>query len=689
MSSVFYFIIASGILQIALALFIAFKAGNLRDAARSNLKFRLKLFEAAFFLYALRTFLHVLSGSGVSDELGEISHVPHINLLLGHAFETVVFVLIGTIGLLYFLDNKYHENIKKTSWATLGILSLIILYLLISHSLALFGLINVGPLVHSDNLFIIFHSFQIILILSVTAVILKKLFDNHASLNPLKLHEKYPLGFGVFILTVANLIHLHSLVLSQSLMITLEITEEALALIALIIISSMMWKTSRLERFALETLPDSVDLVVSLNNTLKHAYFGFYSLESGVKDFMYTKLLEKSHLNDIMIEGGIGIDRSQFLKTQSEDPKFPVNIARGMMEYFEKNPQMLDKELLKFLIDYLTILGRRYKHDVPTLRALWVALSSIVKETELVKSNSFIKLSDWNPASNFSYFEKSQGTGLSNLDRITGMINSKSLVLNLRSAEVDKKRLFYPFIGVNISNWKTIIYVASDELSDVVSELKLDKYLDESRIFLVGLTHGLQADTPKKGHYLIEESTKDLLNLFEELIRDHPLRSLNFVIDLNPLILREKPEDLHIFIKGLKKLLLEGNILFYATATDKMDPIKLDLIKENSDLVIHHNIVEGDLISVITKGDFMKKPKAIRKELFDILVFVEKENAAGKKVNIAGIIKYVGVTAITMRKRINELLNQDLLEVDKVGRSKFLFVSSRGKEILYSNEKSK
>jgi hypothetical protein len=346
MTSVFFFIVFLGLLQIVLSLFITSKVDNLRDVARLDEKFRLKLFESAFFLYALRTFLHVLSGSGVSGGLGEVS------LLLGHVLESVVFVLIGTIGLLYFLDNKHHENIKKASWATLGILSLIIIYLFISQSLALFGLINVDPILHSDNLFVFFHSFQIILILIIAAIILKKLKDNHASLNPFELYKKYPLGVAVFILTIANVLHLHSLLLTQSLMISLELTEEVLALTALIIISSMMAKTSKIDRFSQETLVESEDLEGALNNLLRCAHFGFFSLVRGVKDFKYTKFLEKSHLIDIVNEGGIGIDRSRFLERVSEDPEFSLLIGKGTMDYFEKNPQMLDEELLICLIAY-------------------------------------------------------------------------------------------------------------------------------------------------------------------------------------------------------------------------------------------------------------------------------------------------------------------------------------------------
>jgi predicted transcriptional regulator len=690
MSFVFYFIVFSGLLQIAMALFIAFIAGDLRDEAQSRpLKFRLKLFEAAFFLYALRTFLHVLSGSGVSDDLSEVSHLPHINLLLGHAFESIVFVLIGTIGLLYFVDNKYHKSIKKASWGTLGILSLIIIYLLTAHALALLGLIAAEPLAHSDNLFVSFHSFQIILIVAVTAIIMKKLIDNRATLNPFRLHEKYPFGFGVIILTLANLIHLHSLILTRSLMITLEITEETLALLALIIISSMMWKTFNKDRFAQETLVESDDLVVSLNNVLKHAYFGYYSLEIGVVDFMFNNLLEKSHLSDVAIEGGIGIDRSRFLKKVSEDPKFLLHVATGLLDYFEKNKQMLDKEQLDFLIDYLAISVARHKYDVSTLRSLWITLSNIMKTTEIVGSSKLMKLSGWNPASNFAYFENTHPTGLSNLDRITGGIVSKSFVLNLRNAEISKESLFYPFIGINLSHWRTIIYVTPDELSDVVSKLKLEKYLDEGRITLVGLTHGKQKDGLGKGLYHIEESTKALLSLLEELISEHPHRAIIFVIDLNPFIIREKPEDLHLLIRALKKIILKGNISIYSTATDKMDSIKLDLIEDNSNLVIRHEIEEGNIISILAKTEFRKKPLALRQELGDILVFVEKENTSGRKVNITGIMKYIGITAVTVRKRIKELLDEDLLEVDKVGRTKFLSVSNKGKEFLYSRENRK
>jgi predicted transcriptional regulator len=183
----------------------------------------------------------------------------------------------------------------------------------------------------------------------------------------------------------------------------------------------------------------------------------------------------------------------------------------------------------------------------------------------------------------------------------------------------------------------------------------------------------------------MEESTKTLLGFLENSIREYPLSSILVLIDLNPLMIRESPEDVHFFVRGLKKMSHDGNITIYSTATENMEPVKLDLIEEGAELVMRHSVVDGAIVSLVAKSDFKVEPMTLRKELYDILVYVGRENALGRNVNISDIMANFHITAVTARKRVREMLELGFVDIEKVGRAKYIGATDKGKEFLFQH----
>jgi len=72
--------------------------------------------------------------------------------------------------------------------------------------------------------------------------------------------------------------------------------------------------------------------------------------------------------------------------------------------------------------------------------------------------------------------------------------------------------------------------------------------------------------------------------------------------------------------------------------------------------------------------------------LYDLFIFIFKENENSSLVSHKTICDHFGIVKVTAHKRIESLLKKGLIISRKRGRSKFLYVTDKGKELLHQRK---
>ena len=72
--------------------------------------------------------------------------------------------------------------------------------------------------------------------------------------------------------------------------------------------------------------------------------------------------------------------------------------------------------------------------------------------------------------------------------------------------------------------------------------------------------------------------------------------------------------------------------------------------------------------------------------LYDILEYVLKENEKNRLISQRNICSHVEISKVTAQKRINNLIKKELIISRKRGRSKYLHVTDKGKELLHRSK---
>ena len=72
--------------------------------------------------------------------------------------------------------------------------------------------------------------------------------------------------------------------------------------------------------------------------------------------------------------------------------------------------------------------------------------------------------------------------------------------------------------------------------------------------------------------------------------------------------------------------------------------------------------------------------------MYDLLGFIFKENEKNSLVSQRNICNHFGIAKVTAQKRIEDLLNKGLVISRKRGRSKFLHMTDKGKELLHQRK---
>jgi DNA-binding MarR family transcriptional regulator len=117
---------------------------------------------------------------------------------------------------------------------------------------------------------------------------------------------------------------------------------------------------------------------------------------------------------------------------------------------------------------------------------------------------------------------------------------------------------------------------------------------------------------------------------------------------------------------------------------------KINEIIRNRDaiLLLHINPknITDEKISILNEEFYeysiKKSDITIDKDLYDILEFIELKNKNNIIVSYKEIGLNFGISKITVSKKIDILVNMDLVETIKSGRAKILHLTDKGKDLI-------
>lgn len=682
-----------GLFQIGLCLAIAGTCYGLYNRSPyESARYRLKIFGAAFILYAVKISLRLY--------VPEDSPLyPSLTLFLQHSLGVIFFILLGAVGLLYFVEPSKKKQVKKVSYFL--ILTLILFDLIY----VAYTIVDPTALRHTLALSKAMHVYQIMVLVFVTAVILRKITrQSHPGI--LLLPKKYPFGFGVVLLMLADVGHILNLTIFQG-MVELSLLEYILTTISLMIITWKVYDLSKEPKPSEAEVRSPRDEVSTIDNVLRQVYYGLSYIDVGERDIVFNDFLEKTGLKKVFDRKNVGIDPEKLRATLEENPDFLFEVAEGMLEYFKENPQSISELQTFYLTEYLSMLysltekksrscpvcGKpsctlyssfRLKKKEGHVRygKLWRMLSEAYKKESPRYFRHFDKLRDWGSLATNAFFESEHYIGSKSVDdRVK--IPAKGFALSIRNAEIDKKIIFQPMIMKNLVEGRNVIYVSSEPLEKIQADFNILKdAVYDDRLIIVSLsskTAGLEEVS--KNCYRIRDSTTSLLNHLENFIQSFPLSSVIVAIDLNPLVIKETPKDIHNFITELMEAAFLRNLTIFASISGNMNPVSMDILEDGADVILRHSLLDGEVITTVLKPSLGERT-VLKKELYELLQYVNEENSKGREPNFNDVKEKLKITSVTTRRRINELVRRNMLMVKKRGRSKTLRMTSKGRETL-------
>jgi predicted transcriptional regulator len=684
-----------GLLQILLCIVIA-RSSYLSYSRSISVaaKYRMMIFGIAFVVYALKITLRLHHPETTPLE-------PSLIMFLQHSLGVIFFILLGTIGLLYFVKTGLRERVKIASYLLVGIILLFDL-LYIAYAAA-------NPLVlkYSLDLSKVLHIIQILVLVFVTAVILRRI-TKVGQPRVLTLPLKYPFGFGVVLLMLADLGHILNLTILKGVM-ELILIEYALTTFSLGIITWKVHEISKVPPLIREQEELSKDEVAIIDNILRQVYYGLSYIDVGERDLVFANFLEKTRLKAVFDRENVGIKGEKVHELISENPDFLFDVAMGMLSYFKENPQSIGELQTHYLTEYLRMLhsltevknkracpvcnsescylyshyNRRERVGHARYAELWRRLSEAYGDEAHKYLHHLEKLQDWGVIATNAFFETRHSTGSRDLDERVGKIPSRGLVLYIRDARIDKKRIFKPMILKNLGEWRNIVYVSSDPIEKMLMDYgTLEDCVSEGRLTLVSLSSKVEEiENPYPGCYRVNESTSGLLEYIIYILQKSPLSSIIFAVDLNPLVIRESPKDVHGFFTDMMETFFQKNVTIFASISGNMNPVSMDILEDKADVIIRFSLTNGEVVTTVSKPSLKDRKITLRKELYELLRFVNDENNQGREPNYNDVKTEFEITSVTARKWINELIRKGMLESRKVGRSKTLRVTDKGREV--------
>lgn len=159
---------------------------------------------------------------------------------------------------------------------------------------------------------------------------------------------------------------------------------------------------------------------------------------------------------------------------------------------------------------------------------------------------------------------------------------------------------------------------------------------------------------------------EELINLIKEFLQKKK----------NPVILIEGIEYLfHMYdFKDVYSVLCEISDLIYESKSNLFIHLHKALLSERILRILLHefNVIPSDSLDNIH----------LDTHLFEILHYIQDETSWNKIVNYSRIVRHFGLSKVTAQRRIEMLLDEDLIFFKSKGRSKYLYLTRKGEQLL-------
>jgi PAS domain S-box-containing protein len=302
--------------------------------------------------------------------------------------------------------------------------------------------------------------------------------------------------------------------------------------------------------------------------------------------------------------------------------------------------------------------------------------------------------------------------------RKIGLFEYKSEINNFMDSIINKKPINLREINIKTAyDTEITLSISPSIIKDELDNIK--------EIILICKDITQQRDIRKKLHqghsYILDDiSIENAIKIFYDIIEDK--KGIYIGRQLDEKVLRyKKPKNIQIFKlsskkddeffsidnlenleriieKNIKKqqiIILLDRIDFLISIFTFEEIVKSfykinDLVKKyNSILIIRINsqfLNEKQLSILYEEFEKLQIEEItdiyLRDDLFEILQYVNNENNLNINVTYGNIGKMFNISKVTVKKRIDSLIKNDLLYSRKIGKTKLLFLTDLGKKLL-------
>lgn len=639
-----------------------------------EVRFRLSFLIAAFAAFFVALLFHVAATRGF---------MYGVSVFYEHVFGIVFFTLLGSTGLLHFLEKKYQGMVAKATYAFVGLL-LLLTTAVQGYAVSRGAIYQLGV-----REIILSHVLQLIILLLVTGIILRRIMVTHSYLTPLTLHRRYPFGIAAVLMMFAVAAHIGSITISPPPAHLVSFSESALVLPALVIIASYivfsyrsqigLYAEVHMETCDCEYCMERLEyrrvwgLVEALNHVVRQVYYTPVDVGIGAREVLFSEFLNSTGLAPLFSKNRMELRKEKFLTIPDKYERLYI-ISKNILKFFAAHRELVNEAQLYHLVNFLDSLYAHRGSRSLDFKYHWIMLSKISSILGAEAREHIERLSSWDVETTFSYFERLHPAGIPALDEFLGGLKTHQFLLNV-SHEVSRYRIMDPIIKNALSSWKNVIYVAADPVAKILRDFKEEQaFLREGRLRIITLMKG---EKPAEG---IEFSSFDeLITRVRKCVHDFPNCTVFLVMDLNPIIISCSASGLHSFIKELTALRFEERMVVCALVTKNIPPLSMDILREEADIVVVHRGVNGEHVAEVVKPE-QRFGEPLEKDLFEVLRQVYDENNRGRKPSITDISKAVSITPKTARKRIDSLRKMGLLDIEKSGRYRVVRLTDRGRQ---------
>ncbi len=646
-----------------------------------EVRFRLSFLIAAFSAFFVALLFHAAATRG---------YMPAVTLFYEHIFGIVFFALLGSTGLLHFLEKKYQRLVANATYAFVGF----VLAASLAVQIYAFSIGETYSL--GTREIVLSHVLQISILLLVTGIILRRIMVTDSYLTPLTLHRRYPFGIAAVLMMFAVAAHIGNITISHPPGHLVSFFESALVLPALTIIATYiifsyrsqigLYADVHVEKCECDYCKARREyrkvwsMVEALNHVVRQVYYSPVDVGIGAREVLFSEFLNSTGLSSLFSKTRMELRKAKFLAIPQKY-ELLYGISNKILEFFAAHKEMINEAQLYHLVNFLdSIYAHRGERSLD-FKPHWTLLSQVARALGDRGREHIEKLSSWDLATTYAYFETRHRTGIRVLDESLGGIGTHEFLLNV-SSEVSGNRILHPIIKNSLHSWRNVIYVTSDPVAKILKDLEEERgFLEDNRLRIITLMKSDKQDIPG-----VQFSTAgDLIDSLRKGIEAFPLSTVFLVIDLNPIAISYSPSRIHDFIKRLTALRFEQKLVVSALVTKNIPPLSMDILRDEADIVLVHRLAEGKHVTDIVKPESLAE-EPLEKDLFAVLQLIYKENNRGRKPSITEVSEAFSITPKTARKRIKSLRRLGLVEIEKSGRYRVVRITDRGRQRVLHKE---